>query len=374
MGVLDGVLVVALEQAVAAPYASFKLAAAGARVIKVERAGGDFARRYDRVVHGESAYFVWLNAGKESLVLDIKDPDDGAALHRILARADVFIQNLAPGAVERAGLDPEELRKWHPRLVTCSISGYGREGPYSTMKAYDNLLQGETGVLAVTGRPDAPAKVGISIGDIGAGLHAYAAILEALMARERTGEGRSIDLSLFDCLADWMSVPLLHHTYGGSAPPRSGMHHASIAPYGPYRTADGDTVMVAIQNEREWTRFCNDVLERPELAGDERFASNPSRVEHRKELNAAIDAVFGTRSTDELVDRLQRNAIAFGRVNTVADLAAHPQLRRRTVDSPSGPVVLPVSPVPLDGERGETPPRVPGVGEHTDAILREFGG
>lgn len=263
--VLDDILVVSLEQAVAAPYASCKLAQAGARVIKIERTDGDFARDYDHVVHGESAYFVWLNRGKESLVLDIKENDDAQLLHRILASADIFIQNLAPGAAGRSGFGSRDLRRKYARLITCDISGYGDTGPYAKMKAYDNLLQGETGLLAVTGSANAPAKVGISLADIGAGIHAYAAILEALIARQKTGQGTGINISLFDCLADWMSVPYLQQVYGGKAPARNGTHHASIAPYGCYPAGDGRQVMIGIQNEREWKRFCQKVLQTPEL-------------------------------------------------------------------------------------------------------------
>ncbi|MBI4539217.1 MAG: CoA transferase [Gemmatimonadetes bacterium] len=371
-GILKGVLVISLEQAVAAPFASWKLAAAGARVIKIERPEGDFAREYDHVVHGESAYFVWLNRGKESIVLNIKDPGDAAVLRRMIARADIFVHNLAPGAAERAGFGTEELRRAHPRLITCEIIGYGKTGPYARMKAYDNLLQGETGLLSVTGYPDAPAKVGISIVDIGAGLHAYAAMLEALMARERTGTGCGITISLFDCLADWMTVPYLHQVYGGRAPVRSGLHHASIAPYGPYPTGDGRQVLISIQNDREWVRFCESVLCCSEMVRDPRFADNDRRVANRGALNEAVDQVFLALSMEEVVDRLQAADIAFGRLNTVEDLARHPQLRLSTIDTPGGPVELPVTPVPVWGADRNGRQRVPSVGEHSDTIRSEF--
>jgi itaconate CoA-transferase len=383
-GVLDGVLVVSLEQAVAAPFASSKLADAGARVIKIERESGDFARSYDHVVHGESAYFVWLNRGKESVVLDIKSEGDAALLRAMLTRADVFIQNLAPGAVERSGFGSASLRRAHPRLVTCDISGYGEEGPYAEMKAYDNLLQGETGLLAVTGHPDAAAKVGISIADISAGIHAYAGILEALIRRERTGEGTGLKVSLFDCLADWMSVPYLHQAYGGAAPPRTGLHHASIAPYGPYASRDGREVMIAIQNEREWARFCATVLDRPALATDPAFRSNSRRVENRAELDAILVETLGSLPLDTVLERLKQAAIAFGRLNSVEDFARHPQLRRLRVDTPTGPVELPApavrrvngAPSSDTGSAGQTAGAaiaVPGLGQHTEAVRREFG-
>jgi itaconate CoA-transferase len=373
-GVLNGTLVVSLEQAVAGPFATAKLAQAGARVVKIERSAGDFARGYDRVALGESAYFVWLNQGKESVVLDIKDPEDSALLHRLIARADVFVQNLAPGAAARAGFGSEALRRAHPRLITCDISGYGDSGPYATMKAYDNLLQGETGLIAVTGYPDAPAKVGVSICDIGAGIHAYAAILEALFARERTGEGCALQVSLFDCMADWMAVPYLHQVYGGTAPPRNGLHHTSIAPYGPYAVGDGRRVIIAIQNEREWARFCAGVLRRPELATEERFHTNIARVAHRDVLDATIESVFEHLSMEELIERLREADLAFGRLNSVEEFASHPQLRLLGVETPSGEVRLPASPVRRTGEDGSPRGKVPTLGEHTAALRRELGG
>ncbi len=371
MPILNDILVIALEQAVAAPFTSCKLAQAGARVIKIEREAGDFARAYDHVVQGESAYFVWLNRNKQSLVLDIKQQRDSDLLHRMLARADVFIQNLAPGAAGRAGFGSDELRRRCNRLITCDISGYGDSGPYAQMKAYDNLLQGETGLLAVTGTPDAPAKVGVSLADIGAGLHAYAAILEALIVREKTGQGTAIKISLFDCLADWMSVPYLHQVYGGKAPPRSGTHHASIAPYGCYRVQDGRQMMIGIQNEREWRRFCEDVLQMSEVATHEIFISNSLRVDHRDQLDAIIDSVFAQLSLVEVIERLRGASIAYARMNSVEELANHPQLQTTTVDTPSGSIKLPASPLPF---RNDIDERVPELGEHTEAIRNEFGG
>ena len=368
---LDGTLVVSLEQAVAAPFTSWKLAAAGARVIKVERAEGDFARTYDGVAKGESAYFVWLNRGKESVVLDIKDSEDAALLRRMIAAADVFVQNLAPGVAERVGVGTEELRRAYPRLITCSISGYGEEGPYARMKSYDNLVQGETGLLSITGSAEAPARVGVSIADISTGLHAYAAILEALLARERTGEGRTISLSLFECLADWMTVPYLHQVYGGRPPPLSGLHHPSIAPYGPVTTREGRQVIIAIQNEREWIRFCSEVLGDAEMARDEAFRSNEDRVANRDTLNAAIERVLGRLSLAKVVELLAAAGIAYGRLNTVQDLAGHPQLRRTKVDTPSGTIEMPATPVPRNSSAADRR-GVPALGAHTEAIRREF--
>lgn len=367
---LDGLLVVALEQAVSAPFASAKLAAAGARVIKIERPEGDFARSYDSVVHGESAYFIWMNQDKESLVLNVKDPTDRFLLARILGKADVFLQNLAPGAASRLGLDPEELRTRNPRLITCSISGYGETGPYASMKAYDNLVQAETGVLSVTGTEDAPAKVGFSVADISTGMHAYGAILEALLHRERTGEGTDIRLSMFDCLADWMTVPYLHERWTGQAPPRSGLHHALIAPYGPFRAGDGGTLLIAIQNEREWARFCEEVLGDPALQEDPDFASNPLRVEHRDRLNAKIEETFSRWTAEDVAERLKAAGIAFGRLRSVGEMAAHPQLRTHVIGTPSGEAELPLPSLPVRRRPG--PPQVPALGAHSEAIRREF--
>ncbi len=373
MGALDGLLVVALEQAVAAPFASCRLADAGARVIKIERAEGDFARGYDRAAAGMSSYFAWLNRGKESVTLDIKTPGDADLLHRLVAAADVFVQNLAPGAAARAGFGSAELRARHPRLVTCDISGYGEAGAYRDMKAYDLLIQAETGLASVTGAPEAPGRVGVSICDIAAGATAYAAILEALIRRERTGVGEALAVSLFDVTADWMTVPLLHHDYLGAAPRRTGLTHPSIAPYGVYPTR-GTSVLIAIQNEREWQRFCATVLGDPSLASRPEFTDNVSRVAHRAALDQAIGRVFTSLEVDELRARLRAADIAFGSANGVAELSRHPQLRRTSVESPVGPIRLVAPPVRrgTDGD-GPTLRPVPEVGADTDRVRREFG-
>lgn len=367
---LDGILVVALEQAVAAPYATSRLADAGARVIKVERPEGDFAREYDHVVHGESAYFAWLNRGKESVVLDLKAEADKALLRRVLARADVFIQNLKPGAAARLGFASDALRAKRPKLITCEVSGYGEEGPYKEMKAYDLLVQAESGLASVTGTPANPARVGVSVCDIAAGLYAYGAILEALIRRRETREGSGIAISLFDAMADWMTVPLLHFDYAGEAPGRVGLHHPSIAPYGAYGFRDGE-IVICIQNEREWRRFCEGVLERPELLSDERFASNVARVANREALDREIDRAFSALGKDHLIGRLNSAGIAYGMVNDVAGLSAHPQLRRVTVGAPSGPIELVAPPQRISGEAVSLGP-VPAPGEHTQAIREEF--
>ncbi len=368
---LDGLLVISLEQAVAAPYCASRLADAGARVIKIERHEGDFARGYDRVVGGESSYFVWLNRGKESIALDIKDPGDRALLQRMIGRADVFIQNLAPGAAARAGFDPAVLRAQNPRLVTCSISGYGEDGPYARMKAYDLLVQAETGLASVTGRPEGPGRVGVSVCDVGAGMYACMAILEALHARARDGAGREIAVSLFDAMADWMNVPFLHQVHGGQAPARVGLAHPSIAPYGVYTAGDGGEVVISIQNEREWARFCDQALARPELAGDLRFSDNPARVANRPALDREIGAAFGALTRDQMIARLRRAGIAYGAVNSVADLAAHPQLRRIEIQTPSGPVEVIAPPARHLGEARDYGP-VPSLDQHGAAIRAEF--
>ncbi len=373
---LDDILVVSIDQAVAAPFAASRLADAGARVIKVERPGGDFARGYDSVAKGQSAYFVWLNRGKESIVLDLKDPADAALLHRMIARADVFIQNLAPGAASRAGFDSEDLRARHPRLITCDISGYGEDGPYRDMKAYDLLIQAETGLASVTGGPEAPGRVGVSLCDIAAGMYAVIGILEALRERDRTGRGRGVQVSLFDGMADWMSVPLLQQEGTGKPPARVGLNHPSIAPYGVYRTGDGKEVVIAIQNEREWASLCETVLEKPGLATDPRFASNSARVANRPALDAEIESVFAALSRDDVVRRLAEGRIAFGNVNTPADLAAHPQLRRTAVDTPGGMLDMVASPIRFGGPTGREGDRfgpVPALDQHGAALRREFG-
>jgi crotonobetainyl-CoA:carnitine CoA-transferase CaiB-like acyl-CoA transferase len=370
---LDNILVVSLEQAVAAPFCSSRLADAGARVIKVERDGGDFARAYDKAVHGESGYFVWLNRGKESLVLDIKNPGDAALLERILAKSDVLIQNLAPGAAARAGFGADRLRKAYPRLITCDISGYGEEGAYSQMKAYDMLVQAESGMCSITGSPEQPGRIGVSACDVACGMYSYMAILEAIIARERTGEGSAIRTSMFDCMADWMTVPLLLHDYAGRGPKRTGLSHPMIQPYGAYQTRGGRPILIAIQNEREFVRFCDRVLEQPALKSDPRFSSNPARVKNLDALRELIDSVFIQFDREDLIERLRKSQIAFGEINDVAALSRHPALRRIEVDAPTGPVRLVAPPARIDADSPSLRP-VPALGAHSEAIRAEFSG
>ena len=369
---LAGVLVVSCEQAVAAPFATRQLAELGARVIKIERPGsGDFARGYDETVLGQCSHFVWLNRSKESLAIDLKTEVD--VVHRLLARADVFVQNFAPGAAERLGLGAAALRARHPRLITCSISGYGSSGPYRDAKAYDLLIQAEAGLVAVTGTEDEPAKAGIPAADIGAGMYALSGILAALYERERTGAGTHLEISLFDALVEWMGFPLYYTGYGGTPPARTGTSHAAIAPYGTFTAGDGAEVVLAIQNEREWVAFCTDVLRRPALATDARFATGAGRVANRPALHAEIDAVFGGLTGAEVTARLAAARIAHARRREVAEVLDHPQLVARdrwtTVGSPAGPIRAVLPPIGLPGR----PPRmdpVPAVGEHNEAILR----
>ncbi len=371
-GPLAGLLVVSVEQAVAAPFATSRLADAGARVIKVERAEGDFARFYDHVVGGECAWFVWLNRGKESVVLDIKNTDDNALLHRIIERADIFVQNLAPGAAARAGFDSSALRERHSRLITCDISGYGESGPYAAMKAYDFLIQCESGIASVTGTPESASRVGVSVCDIGAGLNAYGAILEALHARHRSGRGSGIGVSLFDGMADWMTVPLLHLEHGGKAPARTGLSHAMIAPYGAYPVGDGGQMVIAIQNEREWARFCEGILGDAALTTDPRFAGHPARLANRPAMDALIVAAFNKHDMESLAAALRDAGIAFGRLNEVSGLSAHPQLRRTAVATPAGTVEIVAPPARHADDRPLRP--VPALGAHSEAIRAEFGG
>jgi len=371
-GPLDRILVVGLEQAVAGPFCTSRLADGGARVIKVERPEGDFARDYDHVAHGESAYFVWLNRGKESIALDIKVAADAALLEAMIGQADVFLQNFAPGALARAGFGSDELRARHPRLITCDISGYGDDGPWRDMKAYDFLVQCETGLASITGGPDEPARVGVSAGDICCGMNAHAAILQALYERTLTGRGKGVAVSLFDGLADWMTVPLLHQDYGGRPPKRSGLNHPSIAPYGAYATGDGRQVVISIQNEREWRAFCAEVLLRDDLAADPRFASNAARCANRPALDAAILTVFSALSVEALKARLTASRTAFGSVNSVAEFSAHPVLRRMSVETPTGPVDIPASPWRWSDEAPLSPGGSPGLNAHGAAIRREF--
>ena len=368
---LQGLLVVALEQAVAAPYCSSRLADAGARVIKVERSEGDFARSYDHVADGESAYFVWLNRGKESICLNIKDPRDADLLQRILRDADVFIQNLAPGAAARSGFDSTKLRELNPRLITVDISGYGDNGPYREMKAYDLLVQCETGLASITGAPEQPGRVGVSVCDIACGMYAHTAVLEALLERQQTGRGMGLAVSLFDAMADWMTVPLLHQDYTGEAPGRVGLNHPSIAPYGAYACKGGEQVVISIQNNREWKNFCEQVLQRPEFVDAPAYCNNVDRCTNRPALDQEINGVFGQMERADLLQRLQQAKIAFGSVNSVADLAQHQQLRRTSVATPSGTVELVAPPVIVEREQPSLRP-VPGLGEHSDAIRGEY--
>ncbi len=368
---LQGVLVIALEQAVAAPFCTSRLADAGARVIKIERPEGDFARSYDHVAAGESAYFVWVNRGKESICLDIKNADDASLLRRMVRQADVFIQNLAPGAAARAGFDSAQLRRANPRLITVDISGYGDSGPYREMKAYDLLVQCESGLASITGAAEQPGRVGVSVCDIACAMYAHAGILEALLERQQSGVGKGLSVSLFDALADWMTVPLLYQEHTGAAPPRVGLRHPSISPYGAYACSGGEQVVIAIQNDREWTNFCEQVLQRPDLVVDPRYATNVSRCTNQLTLDEEINRVFAALSRAALTQRLQQAGIAFGAVNSVADLAQHPQLRRTPVSTASGDIELVAPPVRVAGEQASLRP-VPSLGEHSDAIRREY--
>jgi itaconate CoA-transferase len=368
---LDGLLVIALEQAVAAPYCSSRLADAGARVIKVERAEGDFARKYDHVADGESAYFVWLNRGKESICLNIKDERDNALLKLMLREADVFIQNLAPGAAARSGFNSAELRSINPKLITVDISGYGETGPYREMKAYDLLVQCETGLASITGAPEQPGRVGVSICDIACGMYAHAGVLQALIEREKTGKGKGLAVSLFDALADWMTVPLLHQDYTGVSPKRVGLNHPSIAPYGAYACKDGDQIVISIQSNREWKNFCEQVLERPDFVETKLYVNNVDRCENRTTLDNEVNAVFATIERADLAERLFQAKIAFGSVNSVEDLSQHKQLRRAAVETPSGTVELVAPPVVTAGDESVLGP-VPALGQHTDLVRKEF--
>ncbi len=379
---LQGLTVVALEHAVAAPFATRQLADLGARVIKVERPGsGDFARAYDDRVRGLSSHFVWTNRGKESLTLDLKHAQAAALLERlVLEQADVLVQNLAPGAAARLGLSYEALNPRKPGLIVCDISGYGDDplhpGPYRDKKAYDLLIQSEAGFVSITGTPDEPSKAGMSIADIAAGMHAYSSILAALLQRAIDGRGRRIDVSMLEAMTEWMGYPMYYAFDGGAPPPRSGASHATIYPYGPFPAGDGKVVMLGLQNEREWVVFCEQVLRRPALAGDPRFAGNAQRSAGRAALRAIIVEAFAALGADELVARLDAAQIANARVNTLHEVWAHPQLaarqRWRTVASPAGP--LPALLPPGSWDDGDPPlGSVPALGEHTDAILRELG-
>jgi len=372
---LDGITVVALEQVIAGPFATRQLAELGARVIKIERPdGGDAARAYDQTVNGLSSHFVWVNRSKESLALDVKRPEAREVLDRLLARADVFLQNLAPGAADRLGLGPS-LRGRHPRLVWCGISGYGPAGPYAAKKAYDLLVQCEAGLLSVTGTPESPAKAGIPAADIAAGMYAFSSILAALLRRERTGEGATLDITMLESLGEWMGFPAYFTHYGGTPPLRSGAYHATIVPYGPFEASDG-TVFLSVQNEREFERFCSIVLRNEALKGDARFCSAPARLQNRQALHAAIEEEFRELRADEVIERLEKAGIANARMNDMHGFWNHPQLEARQrwtqVDSPAGPIRALKPPLNLEGME----PRmeaVPALGEHTRAILAELG-
>lgn len=374
---LDGITVVSLEHAIAAPFCTRQLADLGARVIKVERPGeGDFARNYDQRVRGLASHFVWVNRSKESIALDLKQPQALAVLRQLIAKADVLVQNLAPGAAQRMGLGAAALRAQHPRLIACDISGYGNDGPHRDRKAYDLLIQSEAGFLSVTGSPEQPAKAGNSIADIAAGMYAYTSILAALLQRGRTGQGSHIDVSMLEALSEWMGFPLYYAFEGAPPPARSGASHATIYPYGPFATGQGGMVMLGLQNEREWKAFCAVVLKQPGLADDERFCSNARRHENRRALEAVILDVFARLGPVEVTALLDEAQIANARVNSMADLWAHPQLaarrRWREVGSPAGPIPALLPPGVSDAFDYRMD-AVPAVGEHTEAILRELG-
>lgn len=376
---LSGIRVVAIEQAVAAPLCTRHLADLGADVIKIERpVSGDFARGYDTVVHGESAYFVWLNHGKRSVVLDLQRHDDLAAAEALLSTADIFVHNLGPRAVERLGLGWTRIAPMYPRLIDCAISGYGQDGPYRDHKAFDLLLQGESGLLSVTGSEVAPAKVGISIADICAGMYALAGILAALHEREQSSRGRLLEISMLDCLAEWMTVPSLYQRYAGASPRRTGLHHSTIAPYGPYEMMGGEALLIAVQNEGQWRRLCTAVLLRPEMADDPRFLTNELRVEHRQELDAEIETVLARLAREDLIGRLDAADVPYGSMNSVADLLRHPQLVERgrwiEIDTPTGPAITVRSPLEWSQATAIDRREVPALGEHTAAVLEMIGG
>ena len=368
---LEGVLVVSMEQAVAAPYCASRLADAGARVIKVERAEGDFARAYDSVVHGESAYFVWLNRGKESLTANIKDEADRNLLYRIIDEADVFIQNLAPGAAARAGFGSDELRKRNPKLITVDISGYGEEGEYSDMKAYDFLVQGESGLISVTGSPEVMGRVGASVCDIAAGMYSKIAVLEALIKRGRTGEGSTIKTSMFGGMVEWLSPWLLHQAYGELSEQRIGLHHPAIAPYGAYECANEELILIAVQNQREWSRLCDQVLQKPGLANNKKVIDNVARLANRKFLDSEIEEILSRLTRDEVRRRLIDAKIAFGAVNTIEDVVNHPALNKIQVDTPQGRIDVMAPPSSVKGEAVDIL-SVPEIGQNNETIRLEF--
>jgi itaconate CoA-transferase len=374
---LEGITVVGLEQVIAGPFCTRQLAELGARVIKIERpGGGDAARSYDRTVKGLSSHFVWVNRSKESLALDLKRPEARRILQKLIQKADVFVQNLAPGAAERLGLGAAELRAKHPQLIWCGISGYGPAGPYAEKKAYDLLVQCEAGLLSVTGTPGMPAKAGIPAADIAAGMYAFASILTALYRRQAQGVGATLEITMFESLGEWMGFPAYFTAYGGEAPPRSGAHHATIVPYGPFKAGDGGTVFLSVQNEREFERFCAVVLENKDLVSDPRFSSGPSRAENREAMHAEIERVFGGLSAIQVVARLEKAEIANAKLNSMQEFWDHPQLRARgrwrEVGTPAGPIEAMKPPFNLDGFEPRMDP-VPSLGAHSRAILLELG-
>jgi formyl-CoA transferase len=370
---LANTLVISLDQAVAAPLTARRLADAGARVIKLERPEGDFARYYDDVVLGQCTHFVWLNRGKESVVADLTKADDRRLFEALIAKADVLVQNLKPGALDKLGYAPESLREKYPRLICCSISGYGDEGPYRDRKAYDLLIQAESGLASITGGPEAPARIGVSLVDIGTGLHAYEAILEALLVRAQTGQGADIRVSMFDSMMEWMAIPMLYTEYG-APPKRLGLTHPSVAPYGVFQSADDVPILISVQNDREWVTLCTKVLGRPEFATDPRFATSPARTANRAATDGMVAEHFARHGVDELAHQLEAAQIAFARVNDVHAILRHPHLRRLSVASPNGPVQIPA---PAARVMGETAPEfgpLPALGEHTNKVRKEFLG
>ncbi len=370
---LAGLLVISMDQAVAAPMTARRLADAGARVIKLERPEGDFARGYDRAAAEQSSYFVWLNRGKQSVTIDLTSTEDKALFGALIAKADVFLQNLKPGALDRLGFPMSALRQTNPRLITCSISGYGDSGPYARRKAYDLLIQAESGLASVTGGPEAPSRIGVSVVDIATGHNAYEAILEALIVRAGTGQGSDIHVSMFDAMAEWMTVPLLHGR-AGNPPKRIGLAHPSVAPYGVFTTRDGAPVLISIQNDREWIVLARDVMNAAPVAADQRFATNNGRVAHRAEVDTAVAGWFASLDRDAAIAALNAGDIAFGLVNDVAGLAQHPHLREVTVATPNGPVRMPAPPARWVGGVTDPAGDVPALGAHTQAVRREFLG
>lgn len=368
---LSDILVVTLEHAVAAPYASCKLADAGARVIKVERPEGDFARNYDDLVHGHSAYFVWINRGKESICLDLKSDADRTLMREMLIKADVFIQNLGPGVIERLGFRISDIRRANPRLIVCSISGYGSEGPAKNQKAYDLLIQAETGLSTINGTSEGPARVGVSVCDISAGMTAYSAILQALLGRAKTGEGREIEVSLFHSMADWMNVPYLQYKYGGKAPARMGLKHPTIAPYGAFTCSDGKEILISIQNEREWSKFCKIVLNDPDLPSQHGWQSNSQRIEQREVVDGRVSGVFSAMTRDEAIQLVTRAGVAYGRLSDIDDLISHPQHRLLKIDLDGKDIHVLAPGALMVGSEPQTK-GIPKVGENGRAIRAEF--